>query len=172
MDLQDKLKEAKKNFPKNKIYFKKLQTCKKEVLDAEIHPLHDEVFEKIDALALHEHVRHIQSPGDDELAHLYLSAGLLAMPSHYEGFGLPVLEAMHCRCPVVSSDRGSLPEVAGNAGLLLPPTEPDAWAAAMYTVLTDENTREMMKEAGDARAKQFSWARTAAETRRVYEQLV
>lgn len=134
--------------------------------------LYDEVFKKIDALALHEHVRHIQSAGDDELAHLYLSAGLLALPSHYEGFGLPVLEAMHCGCPVISSDRASLPEVVGKAGILLPPSDPDAWATAMNQVLTDENTRQRMKTAGLVQASHFSWERTAAETRRIYERLI
>lgn len=133
--------------------------------------LYDEVFERITSLGLQEHVRHIENVTDIELAHLYLAAGLLALPSHYEGFGLPALEAMHCRCPVVASDRASLPEVVGDAGVLLPPTDVEAWAQAMAAILGDGDRRQQMIARGLKQAARFSWTRTAAETQKVYEQV-
>lgn len=133
--------------------------------------LYDDVFDAINRLKLQAHVRHLEVVSDEELARLYLAAGLLALPSYYEGFGLPALEAMHCRCPVIASDRASLPEVVGQAGILLPPDDVEAWATSMQLVLTDDGRRGQMIEAGLKQARQFSWARTAAETRSVYERL-
>lgn len=134
--------------------------------------LFDEIFATIKNYELEEHVRHLQQVSNHELAHLYLSAGLLALPSFYEGFGLPALEAMHCRCPVVASNRASLPEVVGRAGLLLNPDDPESWAAGMQTVLRNDELREEMSEAGVKQALKFSWDKTAKATRSVYEQVV
>src|SRR5262249_48910592 len=78
---------------------------------------------------------------DAELSCLYSSATLLVQPSLAEGFGLPPLEAMACGTPVLASDAGSLPEVLGDAAVLLPPTDPGAWAAEITRLLTDEATR-------------------------------
>ena len=133
--------------------------------------LYDDVFATIDKLGLRPHVHHLSEVDDRELAHLYLSAALLALPSYYEGFGLSVLEAMHCRCPVLVSNRASLPEVVGQAGVLVEADDVEGWAAAMKRVLADDNLRGQMIASGLRRAQQFSWSRTAAETRRVYEQL-
>lgn len=97
---------------------------------------------------------------EGELTSLYSHAALLALPSLSEGFGLPVLEAMACGTPVVVSDRGALPEVVGEAGVVCRP-ETAPLAAAVHRLLTDAAHREERSAAGLRRASQFTWARTA-----------
>lgn len=130
--------------------------------------LFEDVFRTIEALDLTGHVHHLSRLADVELAHLYRAAAVLAFPSHYEGFGLPALEAMHAGCPVVASDRGSLPEVVGDAGILLPPDDPDAWSETLWHVLTDSDLAGAMRRAGPQRAALFTWTRTAEATRALY----
>jgi len=131
----------------------------------------DEIFATIDHLGLRDHVKHLSGVGDEQLAHLYHAAGVLVTPSHYEGFGLPALEAMHCGCPVIVSDRGSLPEVVGKAGILLPPDDVDGWASRISRVLADTSLREKMIVDGFAQAKKFTWRKTAEATLRIYQSL-
>jgi glycosyltransferase involved in cell wall biosynthesis len=131
--------------------------------------IYDEVFATIDELGLGLDVRHLNGIHNEQLAHLYTAAGLLVTPSFYEGFGLPALEAMHCGCPVIVSNRGSLPEVAGSAGMLLEPDDVESWAAAMARVLTDSALRERMVRDGRDQANQFTWRKTAAATLRLYQ---
>ena len=107
-----------------------------------------------------------------QLSCLYSGASLLVQPSLAEGFGLPPLEAMACGVPVLSSDAGSLPEVLGDAAELLPPRDPDAWAAAVLRLLSDAAKRAALAERGSRRAAGFTWERTAAMTRAIYEQAV
>jgi glycosyltransferase involved in cell wall biosynthesis len=95
---------------------------------------------------------------------LYAGALALAMPSLYEGFGLPCLEAMASGTPVVASDRAALPETCGGAAMLVDPEDADAFAEALLTVATDEDLRETMAVDGLTRAAQFSWDRAAQET--------
>ncbi|MDQ3770445.1 MAG: glycosyltransferase [Actinomycetota bacterium] len=97
---------------------------------------------------------------EGELTSLYSHAALLALPSLSEGFGLPALEAMACGTPVVVSDRGALPEVVGDAGVVCQP-EAAPLAAAMHRLLTDVSHREERSAAGLRRASQFTWSRTA-----------
>jgi len=130
--------------------------------------LYDEVFTAIAALNLSDRVLHFDSVSDDDLAAFYRAASVLALPSHYEGFGFPPLEAMHCGCPVVVSNRASLPEIVGKAGILLEPDDPDAWAEALEVVLTEDARREAMIAAGVDQAAKFSWERTAAMTLELY----
>lgn len=130
--------------------------------------LYDEVFQTIDRLGLAPWARHLSGAPDVELAHLYRAAGVLAFPSHYEGFGLPALEAMHGGCPVVVSDRGSLPEVVGRAGVILPPDDADAWAEALARVLSDAEYAGGLRRAGYEQARRFTWEKTAAATLRLY----
>lgn len=105
---------------------------------------------------------------DADLAALYSGALLFAYPSRYEGFGLPVLEAMRCGVPVVTSDNSSLPEVVGDAGLMIPAEDGEALEAAMRRLHEDEGLRRELAEKGFAHAATFSWERTVAETAKVY----
>jgi glycosyltransferase involved in cell wall biosynthesis len=130
--------------------------------------LYDEIFATIDELELRPYVHHLENLPDEEVACLYAAAGLLALPSHYEGFGLPVLEAMHNGCPVICSNRGSLPEVAGTAGLLLEPDDTDGWVAAVQRVLGDSELRYEMIEKGYRQAQGFTWQKTAEATLAIY----
>ena len=127
-----------------------------------------DIFRTIDDLALGDCVRHLSGLSDTQLAHLYRAAGVLALPSHYEGFGLPALEALHAGCPVVASNRGSLPEVVGQAGLLLEPDDADAWSEALWRVLTDAELAAELRRAGPEQAARFSWRQTAAATLALY----
>lgn len=105
---------------------------------------------------------------EDQLAAVYGGAEVLVFPSLYEGFGLPVLEAMAGGCPVLASDATALPEVAGGAGVLLPPHEPAAWTAAMADVLTDPARAAALTAAGLARIADFDWHASAAVQIDVY----
>jgi glycosyltransferase involved in cell wall biosynthesis len=91
-------------------------------------------------------------------------------PSLWEGFGIPPLEAMACGTPVITSNASSLPEVVGDAGIMVAPTDVGALAAALREVLRDDGLREAMRERGFAQARRFSWRATAERTLRVYEQ--
>jgi glycosyltransferase involved in cell wall biosynthesis len=106
--------------------------------------------------------------GDDQPA-LYAGATVFLFASLYEGFGLPPLEAMACGAPVISSNASSLPEVVGDAGVLVDPHDPAAWGDAIRAVLTDGARRTAMRERGVAQSKKFSWDRVADETLAVYE---
>jgi len=107
-------------------------------------------------------------PSDRRLDELYAGATAFVFPSLYEGFGLPVLEAMAAGLPVATSARGSLGEVAGDAALLFDPTSDEEIAAAMRLLLRDKELRERLSAAGRARAVLFLWSRTARDTFEVY----
>ena len=105
---------------------------------------------------------------DDHLLLLYNAATTVVLPSHYEGFGLPALEAMACGTPVIAANTSSLPEVVGDAGTLLPPDDADAWAEALRQLAEDRIAREAAIAAGLRRAAGFSWERAAEQTLAVY----
>jgi glycosyltransferase involved in cell wall biosynthesis len=107
----------------------------------------------------------------EDLRVLYSSCALFAFPSLYEGFGMPVLEAMACGTPVVSSNAASLPEVIGDAALLVDPRDPEAWAQAMTRVFEDANLRDDLRRRGALRIKAYSWEQSAREQLRVYQEL-
>jgi glycosyltransferase involved in cell wall biosynthesis len=98
---------------------------------------------------------------DDELAALLADSLCLAFPSFVEGFGLPPLEAMALGCPVIASDRASLPEICGNAALYASPTDPDAWFCQFVRLHNDQQLRAALIGAGRVRAQLFTWSRSA-----------
>jgi glycosyltransferase involved in cell wall biosynthesis len=106
-----------------------------------------------------------------DLDALYAQCEAFVFPSLYEGFGLPVLEAMRAGAPVVTTNTSALPEIAGDAAVLVAPKNPEAVASAMQRILEDERVRVKLSEAGERRAQQFTWTRTAELTRAVYVQI-
>jgi glycosyltransferase involved in cell wall biosynthesis len=130
------------------------------------------VFDLVERLGLREHVRFPgYIPGDD-LPSWYSAATAFIYPSRYEGFGLPVAEAMACGTPIITSAVSSLPEVVGDAGLLVDPDDERALAAAMTRLASDSELRRTLSLAGQERAAQFRWQRMAAETAGVYERVM
>jgi glycosyltransferase involved in cell wall biosynthesis len=106
---------------------------------------------------------------DEELSEIYSGAKAFIFPSLYEGFGLPVLEAMQCGTPVISSNATSLPEVVGDAGILVAPRDEDALCQAMLDLLNNERLRKDLIVKGLERSQQFSWSKCAEELVRVYQ---
>jgi glycosyltransferase involved in cell wall biosynthesis len=131
--------------------------------------MYTELFQVVERLGLRERVIFPGYVPDEELPLLYSAADLFVYPSLYEGFGLPVLEAMACGVPVVTSNVSSMPEIAGDAALLVDPRQVDELAGAMYRSVTDRALHDALGQKGQARAKLFSWERTARETIAVYE---
>ncbi len=123
-------------------------------------------------LQLTEHVRFIGEVSDDDKPALYSLASCFAWPSYYEGFGLPVLEAMACGTPVVAGDSSSLPEIVGDAGFLIQPDDVNRMAGAIIASLIDEGLRQEHRAKGLAQAAKFSWAQCARETAQVYCQVL
>ncbi len=116
----------------------------------------------------------IVTPGfvdDDLLPGYYAAAAAFAFPSHYEGFGLPVLEAMQSGTPVVCTDTSSLPEVGGRAARYVEPERPDQLAKALYDVLTDDQVAVRMRNEGIQQAAKFSWQTMAKQTHDLYSQV-
>jgi glycosyltransferase involved in cell wall biosynthesis len=134
--------------------------------------LYQSVFERVRALGLEAQVVFTGYVPDADLPALLNCAEVFAYPSTFEGFGLPPLEAMACGLPVVCSNASSLPEVVGEAGLLLPALDVGAWAAALERVLSDEALRADLRARGLARAKQFTWEAAAKQTLDVYQSVV
>jgi glycosyltransferase involved in cell wall biosynthesis len=126
----------------------------------------------IDELRLRDHVRWIDSPPDGNLAALYAAATVFVLPSHYEGFGLTVLEAMACGAPCVVSDRGSLPEIAGGAAKEIDPGDVVELTEALAGVLNDVELQQQLRRKGFERAAEFSWERCARETLAVYQRVL
>jgi glycosyltransferase involved in cell wall biosynthesis len=130
--------------------------------------LYDEVLSKVEELSLAERIRFVGYVAAEELPWWYNAAELFVYPSLYEGFGLPPLEAMACGTPVITSTASSLPEVVGQAGMLIDPTDVQALASALARVLGDATLQAQMKEAGLEQAARFSWPRTAHLTASSY----
>lgn len=108
---------------------------------------------------------------DENLRKIYAHALAFFCPSLYEGFGIPLLEAMNCGCPIAASDTSSLPEVAGEAALYFNPTDKDSILAAANTLVTEPHTRSELMRKGYLRARDFSWPKTAWLTHNVYKGL-
>ncbi|HLJ82256.1 MAG TPA: glycosyltransferase family 1 protein [Ktedonobacterales bacterium] len=132
--------------------------------------LYDGVFAAVEKHGLRDSVRFLDFIPDSELTTLYHAADVLAMPSIYEGFGIPVLEAMASGTPVVCSDGGSLPEVAGDAALVVPVEDVDGLAGALVRAASDEELRGTLVARGLARVKRFTWEGAARELVLVYHE--
>jgi glycosyltransferase involved in cell wall biosynthesis len=122
-----------------------------------------EIFKTVERLGLQERVIFPSFFSDEDLPALYAGATLFVYPSLYEGFGLPVVEAMACGLPVVSSNASSLPEVGGDAVLYFDPHDVDAMAATIQRALTNESLRSDLRVRGIEQAKKFSWDKAARE---------
>jgi glycosyltransferase involved in cell wall biosynthesis len=134
--------------------------------------LFEETLARAEQLRLSDHLIWREDIADDDLPALYSLADVLVMPSFYEGFGFPPLEAMACGTPTVASNRSSLPEVVGDTGLLIDPEDTAALADAVESALTDEQWRLASREAGLQRARTFTWERTAQVALSVYQTCV
>jgi glycosyltransferase involved in cell wall biosynthesis len=130
------------------------------------------IFDTVRQLHLQEEVQFVGYVPEDELPLWYNAARLFAFPSLYEGFGIPVLEAMACGAPVITSSTSSLPEVGGKAAILVPPTDTDRIAQEMQRVLEDPHLQRELRAAGRIQASRFSWRALADQTVATYERAV
>lgn len=119
----------------------------------------------------HPRIHVLENVSDEQLVGLYNLADVFAFPSLYEGFGLPVLEAMACGTPVASSNAPCLPEIVGDAGLTFDPEDTTAIAKAVQRLATEPSLRAELRAAGLEQAKRFSWQRSALQLKAVYESL-
>jgi glycosyltransferase involved in cell wall biosynthesis len=132
----------------------------------------EEVLRLAHELKLDVHLRRLENVPDADLPALYSGAGVCVLPSHYEGFGFPVLEAMGCGTPVIYANVSSLPEVAGQAGLPVDPDDVDALADALHRALTDSSLRADLTQRGLAQAQMFTWDKTVRATLALYESVL
>jgi len=126
----------------------------------------------VNSLGLADRVHFLGYVSDEQLHSLYNKATLFIYPSLFEGFGLTILEAMASGCPVVTSNISSLPEVAGDAALLVDPHNVDGVAVAIETICNDHSYGDELKQKGRERAKLFSWKNCAKETSAIYDDLI
>jgi len=133
--------------------------------------LYRPIFQAVERLGLQQEVIFTGYVAQEDLPAIYSMAEAFAFPSLYEGFGLPVLEAMACGVPVVAGASGSIPEVAGDAALLVSPYQVEAIAEALHRVLIEAELRAELRARGLARSRAFSWERAAIQTREVYQQV-
>jgi len=122
--------------------------------------------------SIRDKIEFVGYPDDDQLVELYRNALVLVLPSFYEGFGLPPLEAMACGCPVVVSNVASLPEVCGDAAYYVDPYNIESITEGIHKVLTDETLRQRLIEKGLGRAKLFSWEKSAKKHIEVFDEIL
>ena len=127
------------------------------------------IFEKIEELKLEEDVIFLGYIPDEDLPYLYNAAHMFVYPSYYEGFGLPVLEAMSCGCPVITSNTSALPELVGNAGILIDPTQTEELEHAILRLNNEDDLRKNLGQRGLEQAKLFSRRETAKKTLAILE---
>lgn len=132
--------------------------------------LFNEIFAKVDALGIRNRVHFTGFVPSEALPYFYNAASLFVMPSVYEGFGIPVADAMACGTPVVVANASSLPEVAGEAGLLFEPSDSSALAECMSSVLYNPAQAAIMRGAGLTQSEKFSWIQAGREMADIYRQ--
>lgn len=133
--------------------------------------LYEEIDACIESLGLQEQVRLIGFVQDDDLPALYTAADVFAFPSLYEGFGIPILEAMACGTPVVTATASSLPEVAGDAALMVSPMDEEALADALWRALDDTALRNALRRRGFDQVRRFTWEAAAQQLLASYTEL-
>jgi len=133
--------------------------------------LYEETQRMVTELKLENKVRFLGRVSELELITLYSLADVFAFPSFFEGFGIPPLEAMACGAPVITSNTSSLPEVAGDAAILVDPHDTHAIADAITRVLEDEQLREELRQKGYLQAQRYTWYRSAGKMLSVYQKL-
>jgi glycosyltransferase involved in cell wall biosynthesis len=133
--------------------------------------MYEETLDLVEQLGLGRRVRFIGFVRDEDLPALYTLSSVFAFPSWYEGFGLPILEAMACGTPVVAADNSSLPEVVGDAGLLVNAGDCEALSQSLYRLLTEQALRGWLAKAGRERAHRFTWEGAAQQLLDVYHRL-
>ena len=132
--------------------------------------LYEEIFKEVDRSDLKHEILFLGVVRDEDLPMLYNCADIFVYPSLYEGFGLPPLEAMACGVPVITSNISSLPEVVGDAGIMVDPTDANFLSDAMCRVLKDKKLRLRMRNMGLERSKLFSWDNTAKKMLKIYDE--
>jgi glycosyltransferase involved in cell wall biosynthesis len=120
-------------------------------------------------LGLENKILHMEAHSDATLSALYMNAIALVFPSLYEGFGLPILEAMHCGCPVIVSNTSSFPEVAGDAAVYIDPRNADSIRSSLSRIMESETLRAELREKGREQEKKYSWNKVAEQTLEVYK---
>ena len=130
------------------------------------------IYAAVREAKMEDYVHFIGFADDDDLPALYSAALMTALPSLYEGFGIPVLESMACGTPVVTSNVSSLPEVAGDAALMVTPTDLDAIIATLQQLVDDQTLRSELAAKGLSRVQMFTWDRSAQQLRQIYTQLL
>lgn len=167
--------EPRKNVPTLLRAVSQLLQCYKEdvqiILAGGKGWLAEDAFAAVEQLKLDSRVHFVGRVSSEDLLYLYNAAELLAHPAFYEGFGLPPLEAIACGLPTIVSNVASLPEVVGDAGLLIDPHDVDELTVAMWRVLNDGELRREMREKGLRQAARFSWERAARETVAIYKKV-
>lgn len=129
-----------------------------------------EIYRSVRENGLENHVVFTGYVPDEDLVQLYNQADVFVYPSLYEGFGLPVIEAMACGTPVVTSDSSSIPEVAGDAAMLVNPEDVESIAQGLETVVTNTSLKEALGRKGVEQARKFTWEKTAEQTLRIYRE--
>lgn len=166
--------EPRKNIPSLIMAFNKLKEKKithRLVIAGKKGWKYKDIFKIISKLNLQNDIIFTGYVSDEDLPGLYNAADLFVYPSIYEGFGLPPLEAMACGTPVITSNTSSLPEVVGNAGIMIDPLDIESFAESMYKVISNEDLKIKMRKKGLERAKLFSWEKCAKEVMDTYQKI-
>jgi glycosyltransferase involved in cell wall biosynthesis len=161
--------EPRKNLP---LLFEAIKDSDKHLVVAgKLGWLTDPILAKVKELGLEDRVHFTGFIDDEDLPALISCASLVAMPSKYEGFGLPVLEAMACGIPVISSNTSSLPEVGGDAAMYAAPDDIRAWVELIDRAMDDEELRASMIDRGLQQAEKFRWSEAARQTAEIYQSI-